>query len=362
MLSYFETNASTQVSIRLCVFSDETEERGPAIIPLKRPPYLEARETQCVAKILAWLDHASLRHPASSFVGWVDSDTWFDPVRMATHLASVYVALPSGALAWGGDWQHWQRAAWDQHAPPTSLGGVGFSWCSPCSVSAWPETDPRLKRESRAAVAARSFAMTQGGLTYLSTAAARRLADNATAGAFGWAQREGAFEALKARWQPGRCSLVTDVAIGWLGARVFARSRLHAVEVSPNLEYYPWPLYRRFSARHALAVHGLKKAGAHAWFAEQASNASHVPPRLSCRASPWAHQRSASWRLCTSLSACDDPGVPLEPSIGQLRNFSVPWVPGAVRDLCKLHASGRLGRSRSGVRSRGAENFTRRAR
>ena len=191
---------------------------------------------------------------------------------------------------------------------------------------------------------------------------ARRLVDNATAGAFGWAQREGAFEALKARWQPGRCSLVTDVAIGWLGARVFARSRLHAVEVSPNLEYYPWPLYRRFSARHALAVHGLKKAGAHAWFAEQASNASHVPPRLSCRASPWAHQRSASWRLCTSLSACDDPGVPLEPSIGQLRNFSVPWVPGAVRDLCKLHASGRLGRSRSGVRSRGAENFTRRAR
>ena len=84
---------------------------------------------------------------------------------------------------------------------------------------------------------------------------------------------------------------------------------LHAVEVSPNLEYYPWPLYRRFSARHALAVHGLQKAGAHAWFAEQASNASHVPPRLSCRASPWAHQRSASWRLCTSLSACDDPGV-----------------------------------------------------
>ena len=52
MLSYFEANASTQVSIRLCVFSDETEERGPAILPLKRPPYLEARETQCVAKIL----------------------------------------------------------------------------------------------------------------------------------------------------------------------------------------------------------------------------------------------------------------------------------------------------------------------
>ena len=128
------------------------------------------------------------------------------------------------------------------------------------------------------------------------------------------------------------------------------------------LRVAPWPLSRRFSARHALAVHGLKKAGAHAWFAEQAATASHVPPRLSCRASPWAHQRSASWRLCTSLSACDDPGVPLEPSIGQLRNFSVPWVPGAVRDLCKLHASGRLGRSRSGVRSRGAENFTRRAR
>ncbi|EOD17082.1 hypothetical protein EMIHUDRAFT_256015 [Emiliania huxleyi CCMP1516] len=81
------------------------------------------------------------------------------------------------------------------------------------------------------------------------------------------------------------------------------------------------------------------------WFAEQAATASHVPPRLSCRASPWAQQRSASWRLCTSLSACNDPGVPLEPSIGQLRNFSVPWVPGAVRDLCKLHASGRFGRT-----------------
>ena len=108
-------------------------------------------------------------------------------------------------------------------------------------------------------------------------------------------------------------------------------------------------------------MHGLKKVGAHTWFAEQAANASHVPPRFSCRASPWAHQRSASWRLCTSLSACDDPGVPLEPSIGQLRNFSVPWIPGAVRDLCKLHASGRLGRSRSGVRSRTERNFTRRA-
>ena len=35
------------------------------------------------------------------------------------------------------------------------------------------------------------------------------------------------------------------------------------------------------------------------------------------------------------MAPCADPGVVLSPSLGELRNRSVPWLPVAVRNLCK---------------------------
>ena len=41
------------------------------------------------------------------------------------------------------------------------------------------------------------------------------------------------------------------------------------------------------------------------------------------------------WRVCASVAPCDDEGVVLDPTLEQLRNMSVPWLPVSVRELCK---------------------------
>ena len=96
-----------------------------------------------------------------------------------------------------------------------------------------------------------------------------------------------------------------------------------------------YPIYSRFGARHALAVHGLKRPGAHEWFAERVGNSSHATPQLACRPSTWEHARAASWRVCQSWAPCEGEGLELNPTAAQLRNLSAPWLPGNVRQLCK---------------------------
>lgn len=103
-------------------------------------------------------------------------------------------------------------------------------------------------------------------------------------------------------------------------------------------------VFSRFSARHAMAVHGLKKAGARGWFESRMDNASHAPPSIECAPAGWAHARAAAWQLCVSVAPCDDAGIVLEPTRDQLRDKSVPWLPVSVRDLCKA----RRGRAAAG--------------
>ena len=94
-------------------------------------------------------------------------------------------------------------------------------------------------------------------------------------------------------------------------------------------------VYSRFNPRHALAVHGLKTLGARSWFEERMDNATHVPPLIECAPANWAHARAAAWRVCASAAPCDDEGVVLDPTLEQLRNMSLPWLPVGVRELCK---------------------------
>ena len=103
--------------------------------------------------------------------------------------------------------------------------------------------------------------------------------------------------------------------------------------VSPRVPHAQ--VYSRFNPRHALAVHGLKTLGARSWFEERMDNATHVPPLIECAPANWAHARAAAWRVCASVAPCDDEGVVLDPTLEQLRNMSVPWLPVSVRELCK---------------------------
>ena len=138
----YERHASRRVLLRHCVFEDETRERGPAIAALQRPSYAPWAQLQCVAKILQWLRHA-VDERLGRFVGWLDSDTWMHPQRLAAHLSRVHQAVPRGADVWGGFWEHWERAAWDQPGPLKSLGGVGFSYSPLGLVRAHKESAPR---------------------------------------------------------------------------------------------------------------------------------------------------------------------------------------------------------------------------
>ena len=103
--------------------------------------------------------------------------------------------------------------------------------------------------------------------------------------------------------------------------------------VSPRVPHAQ--VYSRFNPRHALAAHGLKTLGARSWFEERMDNATHVPPLIECAPANWAHARAAAWLVCASVAPCDDEGVVLDPTLEQLRNMSVPWLPVSVRELCK---------------------------
>ena len=253
MWAAYERHASRRVLLRQCVFEDETRERGPAIVVLQRPSYAPWAQLQCVAKILQWLRHA-VDERLGRFVGWFDSDTWMHPQRLAAHLSRVQQAVPRGADVWGGFWEHWERAAWDQPGPPKSLGGVGFSYSPLGPVTAHKETDPAMRARSRAERRRFSFGMTQGGWTYFSAAAAARLVQHVLrrgAATFGFAVAGDGARLPPTR--PGVCSMVTDVGIGWLGAQAFDGVALHAVSAHHLLETFTYPV--RLLLPRCLASH-----------------------------------------------------------------------------------------------------------
>ena len=253
MWAAYERHASRRVLLRQCVFEDETRERGPAIVVLQRPSYAPWAQLQCVAKILQWLRYA-VDERLGRFVGWFDSDTWMHPQRLAAHLSHVQQAIPRGADVWGGFWEHWERAAWDQPGPPKSLGGIGFSYSPLGPVTAHKETDPAMRARSRAERRRFSFGMTQGGWTYFSAAAATRLVQHVLrrgAATFGFAVAGDGARLPPTR--PGVCSMVTDVGIGWLGAQAFDGVALHAVSAHHMLETFTYPV--RLLLPRCLASH-----------------------------------------------------------------------------------------------------------
>jgi hypothetical protein len=125
MLVAFDEHPSSRLVIKLCVFADEgtTAERASnRVVVLGRPMYAPWAQLQCVAKILQWLRYALDAYGSSSFVGWMDSDTWLQPRRLAAYLHGVQNALPPGALCWGGLFEHWERLETNG-----SLAAVGFA-------------------------------------------------------------------------------------------------------------------------------------------------------------------------------------------------------------------------------------------
>lgn len=345
MLASFAANPTDRLLLRLVVFEDEAtsadKEAGNWVAVLPRPDYLPWPHLQCTQKILQWLRHASRAFPHVQIIGQMDSDTWIQPQRLATYLASVATAVPPSALFWGGLFEHWQRL--DTNG---TIDCVGFSMDSPGAVSHWRETNKWYLRRSEAERRADSFAMAQGGFYFYSRGAAKRLLefvlspDRASNGGDGLLQqlatpprhdnrgkqrRSGQYKS-----PPDPC----DAILGWIGARAFEGMPLHAVSASLNLEYYPFPIFTRFNTAHGLVVHGVK-AGARVdatidWYRWRVGNATTPPPpQITCRPTRWLHSRSSKWSLCHNVAPCSDPGDTL------ISNASVPWLPAAVRDVCK---------------------------
>ena len=239
--------ASDQLLIRHAVFADETSERGPTIVPLDRPAYARRPQIQCVAKILQWLRWALRAWPGAMFAGWVDSDTWFYPRRMAAHLMAVLQTVPPGARVWGGLWQHWERASWDQGATPGNrsrlLRGFGFSYDSWHIMSRARQFGEENGLHARSATERRamSFGMTQGAWTYFSTVAVSELLD--------WVLRRGArllglaaklayADSVLRRTKKNGCAMDGDLGIGWIGTQAFANVSLYAVAAHGMLETF----------------------------------------------------------------------------------------------------------------------------
>ena len=101
MLDFFTADPSHRLVIRLCVFADETHHMpSKHIAVLSRPSFAAQPQFQCVAKIVQWIAHATQAFPGCQFVGWADSDTWFNPPRLAAYLTAMNQA--TRALVLGG--------------------------------------------------------------------------------------------------------------------------------------------------------------------------------------------------------------------------------------------------------------------
>jgi hypothetical protein len=252
MLGAFAARATEQLILRLCLFADEVSEEEKAktyIAVLDRPPHIPWPQVQCAAKILQWLKCAVEAYAAVPFVGWMDSDTWFEPQRFAAYLAAVRLAMPATKSIWGGIFMHYQRL--DTNG---TLGALGFGLQSPGLVYGWKDPDPVMLRRPKAMRREDSFAFTQGSFTYYSRTAATKLVSYV-------ARHHQAVHFLAHRGAaqpppsvPGVCAAPGDVSMGWLGARAFREQPLQCVHVHMDFEAYIRPPYlSRLNASYACA-------------------------------------------------------------------------------------------------------------
>lgn len=371
MNASFATSASASVDVRFCVFSDETSERGESVVALDRPAAVSARpQYQCVAKIVAWLLHARrMRH---AYVGWIDSDTWLQPARLATYLRGVRESLPAGTPQWIGVYEHWARFDADL------LDGVGFSYgTNPHELekAAALLYDDRAKRTREPSVpAARrerdrkrgSFPMVQGAITFYSRAALHVLLQHvAVAGPDRlWPVRTEGEPLPRVRTLPSgsTCTLPTDVGLGWLTTAAFANRSLHCVGMHHLVEAFVWPVFSKFSQPHTVSVHLAGKqavATSVEHFTSRAAGQALTPPRLHCAASPWHHARTRQWQLCANVAPCDGFNatafnLAFAPAAARNRSsahVSSVWLPVGVRGECEA-AARRGRRARAGARAR----------
>ena len=136
----FALAMSAAVHIRWVVFEDEHEaekRRHPGVAAtrrraaragrmaiLERPSFVsQLPQYQCVAKILAWLQHVRATL-SSRFLAWVDSDTWLMPTRLEALLQGVEQSIgpQAASRSWIGTFMHFQRF------DPALLDGLGLQY------------------------------------------------------------------------------------------------------------------------------------------------------------------------------------------------------------------------------------------
>ena len=364
---------AADVLLRWCIFEDEAVKQRapppnqyPQIAVLTRPTYVSSLpQFQCVAKILAWLELAA-SSLAPKFVGWADSDLWMVPARLQTFFNGIVASVHSYSWSWVGNPMHWLRF------DPQLLRGMGFMWGSSPSDERnamelrMDERSHRARlKEHRAAVSMdltarrrESFVMAQGSFSAFGIAAVGDL--------LGFVKHT---DEAKVFLQPavraglptashGKCTLPTDVGMGWLTTHAFNGSaRIRFVQLVNLLELFVWPS-SRFNINHSVAVHlanakhgnfdetlgyydarvRLPRAAvtASAKPGSVAQVAPLVPPRYTCAPTRWLHAATSTWLECVNVAQCGT-WQPVLPGA----NVSLErWLPAPARMVCEqlLHS------------------------
>ena len=360
MAKSYASDGTPAVLMRWCVFRHERLTRAETmdwqVVRLSRPSFVShLPHFQCVAKILAWLEHARRSQLVSplGFIGWLDADTLLWPTRLHTFLSSWTAAstgprvtpdAPPNATrpdVWVGNFMHWQRF----HG--AALDGLGFMHDSTGKEEQYAArmTFDRLAMrrqylidqrawwlEVRANASRRhaeSFAMAQGSLVLYSASAIPALIAYAkeaplARGVLGRAASlrrparhegspRGLLRGLPRLARPGKCTLPGDVALGLLTTRAFTGRRLVALALANFLEAFVWPTIGRFHENHTLVVHlaevkrqgdrnvtaiidaldGLVRHGA----------VTLATPGFTCGPSAWLHAAARSWVTCRNRIA-----------------------------------------------------------
>lgn len=260
------------------------------VLEIERSKHHHTEGNQCVLKILQWFAHA-MRNPAYArlpFVGYIDRDTWLDPVRMALFLRRAATVVGSRP-AYGGSFEH-------AHGYNESSGiHTGYS-IGPVRMA-----DPM-----------RSFAFAFGGFVFLSPRAVSRLFDYIE-------PRHALLHGVTHLRARGKCAMTTDVSMGWLIVQAFAHSReLVAVHLRMMDEVFKWTTYASLVPGETLVVHGIDsnrpdlRDARTLWFYDAVAalvpvdQYAHVASTLTCVDGPprkWnivtsPHARQHNWTLC----------------------------------------------------------------
>ena len=399
-----DESGARAVGIRWCVFEDEwrrhsssssTTTTSSTTLVLQRPDGVVARrqEYECVSKIIAWLRYAHDHLPSSDFVGWIDSDTWLLPRRLAVFLEGVAAVQPPRSVpVWIGAFMHWSR--FDEQL----LDGFGFQLDSDLLQERKALTLRNDKPANRAylglhqkalglnvsnpnaAALARArslgFAMAQGSFILYSRAALATLvrfverSDVAHRFLGVSAPSVPPLPPLLRRPKPNSCLLPTDVGLGWLTTQAYSSqgnqaavdhdpprrrtSALHVINLFQVFELFVWPS-SRFSKNHTLVVHlADAKNGNFGNVLDSidertgGGSAALVPPRLHCKPVRWLHTATRNWTQCLNLAPCESLKHPRPPPPPPPTNLSLKpgppsfegWLPAPVRGSCFLAGLG----------------------